>query len=290
MNIDWSLSGLIRDRGELRRLLEGGGEYPPAYVRIENDMLYYGYRDHQGQPAPPGVRHGSGLLEGFVKLADAPATAIAAYARRWGVLEICPAHRRPGAAWHHTKDGQPACRPMGWGTELYEPIARWRDCSRYLRTLLNVVAAVHMGTLGRPEDWDLLCTTDLVPAGKPPVWDKFDLKGACFRLSWIILKWVELVHLMPYLDWTDPQHAAVRLSGWGGLTGALALELLFITARTDGLAICSACGTPYVPSRRPRKGEHPYCPDCGRRAAVRDAAKRYRLKAKQRAHVRRPNV
>jgi hypothetical protein len=289
MNAQWSVSGLARDGGVLDRLLEGGGGYPPAYVRVENDLLYYGYTDDQGHPAPAPIRHRRGLLAEFVKLADAPATAIAAYARRWGVLDICSEHRRPGAYWHHGKDGK-ACRPMGWGGELHEPIVRWQDCSRFIRTLLDVVAAVHMGELGRCEDWEVLCANDFAFAGNPPLWHDFDLKSACVRLSWIIQQWLSGdVKVIPFLDWTEPRHPTVRLGG-RGLPTALALELLFIMARTDGLAICAACGTPYVPRRKPRAGQRTYCPDCGHRAAERDAARRYRAREKQRTKMRRAKV
>jgi hypothetical protein len=286
MHTEWSISGLIRsDGGGLDRLFQDSRVYVPAYVRIENDVFYYGYYDDKGRPVLAPARHRRGLLEQFVKLADAPATAIAAYARRWGVLQICPKHRRPGAYWHRSEEGK-ACRPMGWPGEPYEPIARWRDCARHVRALLNVVAAVHLGELGRREDWDILYENDLVYAGDPHVLDDFNLKIARFVISWIIQGWLQLVHVMPFLDWNDPQHPTVRLGG-GRLTGAIALELLFITARTDGLAICAACGIPYVPRpRRPRAGERTYCPDCGRKAAVRDAARRYRAAVKKRTFPR----
>ena len=70
-------------------------------------------------------------------------------------------------------------------------------------------------------------------------------------------------------------------SGLGGLIGALAIQLVFEVCRTDGLAICTSCGTPYLPpKRRPRRDQNPYCTDCGISAARRDAAARYRLTEK----------
>ena len=94
-------------------------------------------------------------------------------------------------------------------------------------------------------------------------------------------------------DWLDrgcirlsifPQNGkrAVRLAG-GGLLGALAVQLVFEVCRTDGLAVCTSCGTPYLPAtRRPRRDQNPYCSDCGIKAARRDAAARYRQTGKYR--------
>jgi hypothetical protein len=66
--------------------------------------------------------------------------------------------------------------------------------------------------------------------------------------------------------------------------GAIAVQLLFDCARTDGLAVCTSCGTPFLPgSRRPRRDRNVYCSDCGLTAATRDAAARYRQTEKYRA-------
>jgi hypothetical protein len=289
MHTEWSISGLTRsDGGGLDRLFQDSKGYLPAYVRLENDVFYYSYYDDQGYPVPAPASRRRGLLEQFVKLADAPATAIAAYARRWGVLDICDQHRLPGAYMHRSEDGK-NCHQMGWPGESYEPIDRWRDCARHVRALMNVVAAVHLGEVGRREDWDILGTTGLASFGMPSVWEDFTLKTASFLISWIIHQWLSRVVVMPFLDWEDPKHPTIRL-GNGRLPAAIALELLFIAARTDGLAICAACGIPYVPRRRPRAGERTYCRDCGRKTAVRDAARRYRAEVKKRVKARRAKV
>ncbi len=75
--------------------------------------------------------------------------------------------------------------------------------------------------------------------------------------------------------YADGAKLLVRLGGYG-LYGALAIQLMFNVCRTDGLAVCTSCGTPYLPSRKPRRDRNSYCAECGRKAAVRDAAARYR--------------
>jgi predicted RNA-binding Zn-ribbon protein involved in translation (DUF1610 family) len=53
------------------------------------------------------------------------------------------------------------------------------------------------------------------------------------------------------------------------LSGALALQLAFAVASSEGVTTCFACGRFYTPSRRPAAGRRSFCPDCGLRAAWR---------------------
>jgi hypothetical protein len=99
-------------------------------------------------------------------------------------------------------------------------------------------------------------------------------------------EWLAWGGVTPNLFWQDRKRS-IRLAG-NGLFGALAIQLLFDCCRTDGLAVCTACGTPYLPPKRPRRDRNAYCSDCGRAAAVRDAAARYRRSEKyQAARLRR---
>jgi len=101
-------------------------------------------------------------------------------------------------------------------------------------------------------------------------------------LSEVLNHWLEQGGVKPRLDWR-PDRPEILLGGWG-LLGAIAVQLLFDCSRTDGLVVCTACGTPFLPAfRRPRRDRNPYCSDCGMRAAARDAAARYRQTAKYRA-------
>lgn len=94
-------------------------------------------------------------------------------------------------------------------------------------------------------------------------------------LSMVLDKWVERGGVRPSV-FRQEGRRSIRLGGYG-LLGALAVQLVFDVCRTDGLAVCTSCGAPYLPpKRRPRRDHNPYCPDCGLKAAVRDAATRYR--------------
>jgi hypothetical protein len=98
----------------------------------------------------------------------------------------------------------------------------------------------------------------------------------------VLNQWLTLAGVRPRLEWGtgNPQ---VQLGG-DGLIGALAVQLFFACAQTGGLALCASCGTPFLPTgRRRRKDLHAYCSECGLKAALRDAAARYRQTQKYRA-------
>jgi hypothetical protein len=280
------------------------------------------------------VRPGPGMLEDFVKLADARDQAILKYARKWGPLWAC-GHR---CYWQHNRFG---CRPVESSDDQYytrwEPLDYWRDFAKEARATLRIAHKLNSGQPGDPEDWRAI----------PGRYDRMD--GLIFR--WDELQWIspdqERIHEATLIDddletlertlielkeeqqskpdyistddswqwetltdgatpdihermlsvvldrWVERGcvklsvfrqngRRAVRLGG-GGLLGALAVQLIFDVCRTDGLAVCTSCGTPYLPpTRRPRRDQNPYCPDCGLKAAMRDAAARYRKTEKYR--------
>jgi len=101
----------------------------------------------------------------------------------------------------------------------------------------------------------------------------------------VLNHWLERAGVRPRLDWSQDK-PQVQLGG-GGLLGALVVQLLFDCSRTDGLAVCTSCGTPFLPAlRRPRRDHNPYCSDCGLKAAARDAAARYRQTERYKATYR----
>jgi hypothetical protein len=101
-------------------------------------------------------------------------------------------------------------------------------------------------------------------------------------LSAVLNYWLTVASVRPRLHWSSVK-PVVQLAGQG-LFGALAVQLLFESSRTDGLAVCASCGTPFLPpARRPRRDHNTYCSDCGLKAAQRDAAARYRQTEKYKA-------
>ena len=78
------------------------------------------------------------------------------------------------------------------------------------------------------------------------------------------------------------QDAVTDKAGVGlSVFGALTVQFLSVTTGA-GFAICSSCGRAYAPKRRPSVGRRRYCPDCGRKAAVRDAKAADRARRRKR--------
>jgi hypothetical protein len=265
---------LVDREGRLERPLTSGRWRIPPAVDVNGDRLVW-----INDPGPPVryARSGKELLEHFVRLADAPAERIKAYARRWGVLNICehglPASHNPPPVPLPPKALLSWCRPLGWpANELWEPLEVWRRYSRQMRAFLNIAARLHEGDLGRLEDWRVLYYQ--VEDGPVPWWKR--VTAADRRVVTLQLKeWLAIGRVELEPSW-DEEPLALRL-GVAGLFGALAVQLALAISRTDGLAVCSGCGISYIPSRRPKANRRRYCPECRRRKVPgRDAATGYR--------------
>jgi predicted RNA-binding Zn-ribbon protein involved in translation (DUF1610 family) len=200
----------------------------------------------------------------------------------------------------------------------------WRAISTEARATVRIARRLQSGQLAERADWEAIRGQDtrmrgfgvLAPVREGPWLDqplgkKVPQPGGSFALVFeprIIVPggttledqrisfwnamdgWVLRGGVRPFFEWGVQPGAkpSVRLGGYS-LYGAIAVQLLFDVSRTDGLAVCTSCGTPYLtPTRRPRWDQHTYCPDCGKKAAARDAAARYRRTEKYRqARLRR---
>lgn len=255
--------------------------------------------------ALPGPR----LLEGFVRLADAPDSAIRDYARQWGILGICK-HDLPRT--HNFWRGLPDrfCSPLGFRMDEkletltgWEPLSTWRRYTREARAILDIAASLHQGIPVLNENiWSQAGHAH--PGG---LTDK-SLSDLCrdqaFAISVSVNGWLDIAHVRPFFSWgaLGPPAVLLGTTVWWfhldmqkrwlpsvphmhgtSLFGALAVQLLMTVSRTGGLAVCSTCGTVFTPRRRPNPNRRRYCPVCGIKAAWRDAQAMRRVKsAKQR--------
>jgi hypothetical protein len=145
------------------------------------------------------------------------------------------------------------------------------------RPLSNDPEVMHAWWFARPRDRYEMLTEAL---GRERMTRSIEFQRQV--LSEVLNYWLVGGQVRPRLDWSSDR-PGVQLGG-DGLFGALTVQLLFDCARTDGLAVCTSCGTPFLPAvRRPRRDHNPYCSDCGAKAAARDAAARYRQTEKYRA-------
>ena len=242
------------------------------------------------------VLPGRGILDYFVALADAPPEEVLNFARHWGILELCehnlPAsHNAPAHAPRATNTLVTWCHPRGWYDRTgkydgWEPLEVWRQFSRQARALLHIAARLHLGQVGLPEDWRLVYERS--PSPEPAPWWKQTVDGEKSKIADIVNEWLELGNVRVRTSWRPWRQPApvVTLAG-DGLFGALACQLLLAINRTDGLAICSGCGSPYCPSRRPRMDQRRYCPECrARKIPQRDTASDCRKDLSARRHQR----
>jgi hypothetical protein len=95
-------------------------------------------------------------------------------------------------------------------------------------------------------------------------------------VSYAVNCWLDWGRARPQIDWDGPT-PTIELTTGGSfmpmyadrLSGALALQLAFAVASSEGVTTCFACGRFYTPTRRPAAGRRSFCPDCGLRAAWR---------------------
>jgi hypothetical protein len=98
--------------------------------------------------------------------------------------------------------------------------------------------------------------------------------------------WLEWGRARPQVIWNSPT-PTIELTTGGFLAadrllGALALQLTYVVASSEGVATCFACGRFYTPRRRPAARRRSFCPDCGLRAAWRISKRAIRGARKQR--------
>ncbi len=247
----------------------------PTDIEILNGHLCFVL---DADAADNAVTADAAMLDRFVRLADSSDSAILSYAARWGILDLCE-HDTPR---YHSMDWRmppitsiPTCKlAVLDGDEDWrvEPLATWRRYSLQARTILEIGADLQAGILPPSDYWDTVC------------WDRtirYDQERALDAqrkaLMDVVTEWLRVGGVSPSLYWSNSGPQVWLQSP--GLFGGLAMQLMLAICRSDGLERCSECRLPYVPSRRPRKGQRRYCPKCQadgipRRDAERDARKR----------------
>jgi hypothetical protein len=261
------------------RPLDYGMWAAPARVTLEGDDLVWPAEDYRW------VRRGNGLLEKFINLVPPPSASdeanwrskVLRFSQQWGTLGICenhglPACHNPPNAWNYHHGG---CWPKLWKRRpplRSEPISAWKDLILKFRNILRVASLLYGGSVPTTADLrscspETIGLSDLDP---PDAWHfVFGL------VRWIVGR--ADLNVVPFPPRKNAGAARIKLMG-SGLYAALATELMFAVCRTDGLAICSACGSPFIPVRRPRAKQRAYCELCRKRskAPVRDAMRAYR--------------
>lgn len=246
---------------------------------------------------PKRKRPGPGLLEDFLSLAeDDSGKRIVAYAKRWGVLNICehdlPCSHNP-PAWDYDT-GVPgfastfdSCRPRTHGDPIFrkatdfnwEPLEVWREYARVFRALVGVAGRLSEGAPSSPSQWEALCDGPLffLRGNGSSSWPRSAVDTAALLTDALTIL-LGLAGVRPHVAVVG-ERPAVTL-GAPNLFGALTMQALMASSAAGGFYFCSGCGLPFVVvgGRRLQAGRNHYCPACGTGAARRDASRRYRAR------------
>lgn len=197
----------------------------------------------ESESAPP--------LEQFAGLAECPDLEVLEFAMRWGPL-FANDSEQIAIDQHGGKDqGSAETRNL---KVIREPVARWRECAARTREILTQATKLHR----------VKKVTPAVEVGR-------------LQVSQQVQNFIAEANLRPHFHW-DRDRPEIIFRG-DSLLGRIALRITSAISHADALATCSACGMPFIPMRRLRSNNH-YCRHCGRKAAMREASRRYRLKKK----------
>lgn len=276
-SLQWQLGGVYGQFG-FDRPLRANRIMVPSRIEIRGDRLEWFFDssyDPDGLPYKT-VRPGSGLLQGFIELADGAHQKILTYARRWGVLEICE-HGRPAT---HTDFGNPPCVPQKSKGVFWEPLASWQSYGALFRALINIAARVNSGQSGARQDWEIVVNARGL--SESPFFRMHGLSVDREKLEIIVNVLVGESRVHPRAIWSKGRWS-VQFSGGTvigcGLFGAIVCQLMLAITQTEGLALCSSCGRGYAPDRRPNQNRRSYCPTCqAQKIPQRDAARDYRAR------------
>lgn len=265
---------LTDDDGELERPASSRHWRAPRRIEIDGRELVWYAGGGDRVAAEPG------MLEQFVRLADASDEEIAAYARRWGVLGLCEAHHRPMTGltgpFHAKARGHSRC---GFMSVNREPIAAWRRLARLVRSVMLLAAARDdPDELRRAQNWRGIGAARREALPEDAALAARDVRELVRMIVGRLLVAGD-VRIMP-----DYWGGTGLTAGGYGLLGALALELATVVTGTPAFAFCSSCSRAYTPTRRPSAGRRRYCPGC--RAAHqdrRDAQSASRTRARTKA-------
>lgn len=269
----------------------------PAEVELdlENDrLLWRERRRKQDLALGPNVRDPSPtMLNAFLRLADQVPEAIADFATRYGVLDICEhglpsSHNRTADNRIRGKGLHPFLATMSQemvdgpsefhcggrllpgrrGNWHWEPLEAWRASARFARAILFIAKDLREGKSATDDAWAQLGAGPSLPMS--PV-ERLGYQRSV--LGRTVTHWLALGGVMPVLTWgiqswrprsaaQIDDYAAPRIEfEAAGLFGALGLQLAMAIGYGKGIAICSGCGKLYFPKRAPSAGRRNFCPD-----------------------------
>ena len=190
------------------------------------------------------------LLLDFARLADGTTDDVLEFARRYGPLQGL-----------NVQCGE------------REPLEYWRYQIAKAKGILSVATKLQDGELVADRDWEVLGVS-FQKSSSTSASRAFVLGFQRFALLSALNSALRDWQVQPRISWS-PFGARLELGG-GTLLSGIGAQLVSAICRSDGFVICKNCGKPYAPVRKPRGGENHFCRDCGRKAALKLSARRFR--------------
>ncbi len=251
--------GITNEEGELDRILPLSGWLTPLSVELK---LYEGEEvlvsRERIQPTIEDYRrfrrHANGkMLAEFLMLVDRPSERVLDFARYWGML----------------KRKQIPANAKG----IIEPVRLWRDLARMARTAISLSAWLRTDGPMRAED------TEYLQLRRWTVTDaRLQRHSAQKYIAHVVNNWLGEAGVVPFIayDVIDGQYPEFALRA-GSVYAGLAMHLVMAVSASEGFVLCSGCGIPFLPRRRPSAGDDSYCAECRDRGVPqRRASARYR--------------
>jgi hypothetical protein len=231
-------------------------------------LQWFGVRSRLVGPGPE-------LLARFVGLADADATEVAAFARRWGLLGAHDLGRVPRLLEEPIRD-LPEQLALRWELVVKnppagrEPIAAWRWFSAHAAALFHLIDSLERRAPPRDVDMEVLCRPPAATwpdvGGLQPRWLNPDrpppsaLKDQRELVETLVARWLRFGAVGPELQWTASRRT-IRLRA-RGLAGALAVGLLTAASGNAALTVCHHCARIHPRDKAPRRSQRSFCQSC----------------------------
>ena len=202
---------------------------------------------------PRQLEDDEGVLQAFVALRDAEPEAVLAFARKFGVLQVCRHGLRQGHRFLGAEHDWEQCDPRE-----YTPIATWGWYSRSADALLSVVAEMHRGRAGHGEDWKAVYDW----LGAPDAEIHSTPEGGRAMAAAAVNRWFLLGDVRPQLWWPEPKQPPGIILNGADLVASLARQLLFaVTKRGEAKHVytCFHCRKPFHTPKRRNASRKTFC-------------------------------
>ncbi len=189
-------------------------------------------------------------LMAFLKVRDA--ASVRSFATRYGPLWACTRHEFP-CLWRGVPRGVFGSQ-CDWVNG--EPIDWWLRAAAMMRSVVAAARRYKAGESLRADDWRAMgYRPPAAPYGR----------GEGLLISAVVNGELQRYGVHVGLRW---DLAALEVAPGLGFLPALWQQLAAALAGGRPMAVCSACATPYLRSRRaPKSGQRNYCAECRARSA-----------------------